>query len=157
MMQTSLGHKLRVLRAERGLTLREAASETGVAKETISDIERGVRHPHDVTLSKIAQGYGVPVEELLEEPVPLADAPPPPGHPDTGQPDERQASGTSRSRARDAAEGHLYVFLSWDYIEENFSFEQVLELCKGVYDRRVTVYEHGASISRELMADEVGV
>lgn len=69
MVQGSLAHRLRVLRAERGLTLREAASLTGVAKETISDIERGLRHPHDPTLAKIAKGYGVPVEELLEEPV----------------------------------------------------------------------------------------
>jgi transcriptional regulator with XRE-family HTH domain len=68
-MQGSLAHKLRVLRAERGLTLREAAALTGVAKETISDIERGLRHPHDPTLAKIAKGYDVPVEELLEEPV----------------------------------------------------------------------------------------
>jgi transcriptional regulator with XRE-family HTH domain len=68
MMQGSLAHKLRVLRAERGLTLREAAAKSGVAKETISDIERGLRHPHDPTLAKIAKGYGVPVEELLEEP-----------------------------------------------------------------------------------------
>jgi transcriptional regulator with XRE-family HTH domain len=68
MTQTPLGHKLRVLRAERELTLREAASHTGVAKETISDIERGIRHPHDVTVAKLARAYGVPVEELLEEP-----------------------------------------------------------------------------------------
>src|SRR5829696_3835821 len=69
MMQTSLGRKLRVLRAERGLTLREAASRAGVAKETISDIERGLRHPHDVTLSKLARGYEVSVVDLLEEAV----------------------------------------------------------------------------------------
>jgi transcriptional regulator with XRE-family HTH domain len=75
MMQGSLAHKLRVLRAERGLTLREAAAKSGVAKETISDIERGLRHPHDPTIAKIAKGYGVPVDELLEEPVPLAEAP----------------------------------------------------------------------------------
>src|SRR5215213_3550738 len=75
MMQRSLAHKLRVLRAEQGLTLRQAASLTGVAKETISDIERGLRHPHDPTLAKIAKGYGVHVEELLEEPLPLAEAP----------------------------------------------------------------------------------
>src|SRR3954464_4538404 len=68
MMQGSLAHRLRVLRAERGLTLREAAAKSGVAKETISDIERGLRHPHDPTLAKIAKGYGVPVEELIEEP-----------------------------------------------------------------------------------------
>jgi len=57
------------LRAERGLTLREAASRAGVAKETISDIERGLRHPHDVTLSKLARGYEVSVVDLLEEAV----------------------------------------------------------------------------------------
>ena len=67
MVQGSLAHRLRVLRAERGLTLREAASLTGVAKETISDIERGLRRPHDPTLAKIAKGYGVPIEELIEE------------------------------------------------------------------------------------------
>jgi transcriptional regulator with XRE-family HTH domain len=67
-MQGSLAHKLRILRAERELSLREAASLTGVAKETISDIERGLRHPHDPTVAKIAKGYGVPVEALLEEP-----------------------------------------------------------------------------------------
>ena len=70
-MQGSLAHKLRILRAERGLTLREAASLTGVAKETISDIERGLRRPHDPTLAKIAKGYGVPIEELIEEPLVL--------------------------------------------------------------------------------------
>ena len=49
--------------------MREAASRAGVAKETISDIERGLRHPHDVTLSKLARGYEVSVVDLLEEAV----------------------------------------------------------------------------------------
>jgi transcriptional regulator with XRE-family HTH domain len=66
MMAELLPRKLRVLRAERGLTLREAAKLTGVAKETLSDLERGLRHPQDLTLAKIAQGYSLPVEELLE-------------------------------------------------------------------------------------------
>ena len=67
-MQGTLARKLRVLRAERGLTLREAAQRTGVDKDTLSKLERGIRHPHDVTISRLAKGYGVPVEELLEEP-----------------------------------------------------------------------------------------
>ena len=67
-MHGSLPTRLRVLRAERGLTLRDAEHQTGVDKDTLSKIERGVRHPHDVTLAKIAKGYGVPVEDLLEEP-----------------------------------------------------------------------------------------
>jgi transcriptional regulator with XRE-family HTH domain len=67
LVQSTLARKLRVLRAERGLTLREAEQLTSVDKDTLSKIERGLRHPYDVTLSKLARGYGVPVEELLEE------------------------------------------------------------------------------------------
>src|SRR5215217_6276642 len=67
-MQESLGHKLRLMRAERGLSLREAARQAGVVKETISDIERGHTHPYDVTLAKLAKVYDVPLEELLQEP-----------------------------------------------------------------------------------------
>lgn len=68
-MQGTLARKLRVLRAERGLTLRDAERVTGVDKDTLSKIERGTRRPYDVTLSRIAKGYEVSVEELLEEPV----------------------------------------------------------------------------------------
>src|SRR5919112_996219 len=94
-MQGSLAHKLRILRAERELSLREAASLTGVAKETISDIERGLRHPHDPTVAKIAKGYGVPVEELLKEPIPLAEAPREAGPPEKSE--EERRSGYLRS------------------------------------------------------------
>src|SRR5215203_1038882 len=74
MVQGSLAHKLRVLRAERGLSLRQAAAMSGVAKETIGDIEHGARRPHDMTVGKLARAYNVPVEQLLEEPVPLDEA-----------------------------------------------------------------------------------
>jgi transcriptional regulator with XRE-family HTH domain len=74
-MQDTLARRLRVLRAERGLTLRDAERLTGVDKDTLSKIERGVRHPQDVTLARIAKGYEVLVEELIEEPVPLGEAP----------------------------------------------------------------------------------
>jgi transcriptional regulator with XRE-family HTH domain len=56
------------LRAQRGMTLVEAAEQAGVGRDTLSDLERGRRHPVMPTLAKIAQGYGVPVEDLLEEP-----------------------------------------------------------------------------------------
>src|SRR5215217_142197 len=84
MMQGSLPTRLRVLRAERGLTLREAASITGVRPGTLSELERGLRHPHDVTLSRIARGYSVSIEDLFdleeeprEEPAELPKAPAP--------------------------------------------------------------------------------
>ena len=69
MMQGSLAERLRVLRAQRGLTLIEAAEKAGVGRDTLSDIERGRRYPVMPTLAKIAKGYGVPVEDLLEEDV----------------------------------------------------------------------------------------
>src|SRR5215212_3900170 len=77
----SLDMKLRVLRAERQLSLREASARTGVDKVSLSRFERGLVHPQDRTLAKIAKGYDVPVEELLEEPVLAgkAEAPPGPG------------------------------------------------------------------------------
>jgi transcriptional regulator with XRE-family HTH domain len=68
LMHGSLATRLRVLRAERGLTVRQVAELSGVAKETVSQIERGERHPYDRTLEKLAHAYGVPIEELLEEP-----------------------------------------------------------------------------------------
>jgi transcriptional regulator with XRE-family HTH domain len=85
-MQESLGHKLRLMRAERGLSLREAARQAGMVKETISAIERGHTHPYDVTLAKLAKAYGVPVEELLEEPTSPKKAPSRPSYtaPDSG-------------------------------------------------------------------------
>ncbi|MDQ5827012.1 MAG: helix-turn-helix transcriptional regulator [Chloroflexota bacterium] len=54
-------------RLERGLTLRQAAEKTGVSKETISELERGLRKPHPPTLYKIADGYGIGVSDLLEQ------------------------------------------------------------------------------------------
>lgn len=68
-MQGSLARRLRVLRAERGLTLRDAAARMDLRAATLSDIEHGHSQPHDVTLGKIARAYEIPVEDLLEEPV----------------------------------------------------------------------------------------
>ncbi len=79
MMHESLAAKLRLLRAREGLTLIEAAGKIGIGRDTLSDLERGHRRPVMPTLAKIAEGYGVPVEELLEEPALAgkAEAPPP--------------------------------------------------------------------------------
>jgi transcriptional regulator with XRE-family HTH domain len=60
-----LAVKLRVLRARHGLSIENAAKKCGVTPETISDAERGRRRPYMPTLTKIAHGYEVDVEELL--------------------------------------------------------------------------------------------
>lgn len=68
MMQGSFAERLRVLRAQRGLALTEAAEQIGIDRHTLRALELGERTPRYPTLAKIAEGYGVPVEELLEEP-----------------------------------------------------------------------------------------
>jgi transcriptional regulator with XRE-family HTH domain len=80
MMETWLPQKLRLLRVRQGLTLVEAAEKTGVSRATLSSLERGHSHPVAPTLVKIAKGYDIPVEELLEEPelAGKAEAPPTP-------------------------------------------------------------------------------
>ena len=87
-MHGSLATRLRVLRAERGLTVRQVAELSGVAKETISQVERGERHPYDRTLAKLAHAYGVPVEDLLEQPA-LAGAPGKAYAPATGRTEDK--------------------------------------------------------------------
>jgi transcriptional regulator with XRE-family HTH domain len=67
MTQTSLAERLRVLRARRGLSVSQASQEIGIEWHTLRDLELGRRKPYYPTLHKIAQGYDVPVEQLLSE------------------------------------------------------------------------------------------
>jgi transcriptional regulator with XRE-family HTH domain len=64
-MHGELPLRLRVLRAQRGWSIDRAAHEAGVTPETLSDAERGKRHPYLPTLRKLADAYGVDVEDLL--------------------------------------------------------------------------------------------
>jgi transcriptional regulator with XRE-family HTH domain len=74
---TQIGNELRLARVRAGMTLREAEEETGVSKDTISRIERGLRAPQPLTVGRLAKAYGSPVKELLEESsAPLAEDPP---------------------------------------------------------------------------------
>jgi transcriptional regulator with XRE-family HTH domain len=64
---TSYGERLRELRAEKGLTLREVEERGGPSKDTMSLAERGIHKPHPQTLGRIAKVYGMTVAELREE------------------------------------------------------------------------------------------
>jgi transcriptional regulator with XRE-family HTH domain len=77
MIQSTLAEALRVIRARKGLTLAEASELIGVNRHTLRDLELGKREPYGPTLRKLASGYGVSVEELLnvEAPAPKGDAP----------------------------------------------------------------------------------
>jgi len=52
------------------MTVRQLAEASGVNKDTISAVERGLRRPHSMTLAKLAEALGVPVDELEAPPKP---------------------------------------------------------------------------------------
>jgi transcriptional regulator with XRE-family HTH domain len=137
-MQESLGHRLRLMRVERGLSLREAARRAGVVKETISDIERGHTHPYDVTLAKLAKAYEVPVEDLLE-PVPLGEAPREAG------PEKQltEEAGEERHPDDEVTQRRIYTGLA---AERAGLLESIAELWDGLLDRG----EHDVDTLRQI-------
>ena len=75
--------QLAELRERRALTLRELAEMSGVATDTINQIELGHRKPRPSTLRKLARALEVSVEELM---APKAGAPSTPGQPERKRP-----------------------------------------------------------------------
>jgi transcriptional regulator with XRE-family HTH domain len=74
------GDRLRELRAERQLSLRQVEERGGPNKDTMSLLERGVHKPHAQTLGRIAKAFDMSVAELRAEleaaESPLGQAPP---------------------------------------------------------------------------------
>jgi transcriptional regulator with XRE-family HTH domain len=61
------GERLRELRAEKQLSLREVEERGGPNKDTMSLAERGVHKPHAQTLGRIAKAFNMSVAELRAE------------------------------------------------------------------------------------------
>jgi transcriptional regulator with XRE-family HTH domain len=104
MTHGSLALRLRVLRAERALTIERAASRAGVTPETISDAERGRRHPYLPTLRKLAAAYSVPVEHLIDTEEPALAAPPKAEAPSSGQAETPEVEPSPEDEERAARE-----------------------------------------------------
>jgi transcriptional regulator with XRE-family HTH domain len=62
-----LAKNLRLLRAERLLTLEEAAKLTGISRITLRSLELGHSEPRWSTINKLAEGYNVDVRDLVGE------------------------------------------------------------------------------------------
>jgi transcriptional regulator with XRE-family HTH domain len=76
----NLGERVRAVRKARDLSQEALAREAGVSLNLVNKLERGVvTDPHFSTLLGIARALGVPVEELMREPVPLGETPSPAG------------------------------------------------------------------------------
>jgi transcriptional regulator with XRE-family HTH domain len=63
-----VGPRLRRIRDQRGLTLTEAATATGISKSTLSRLENGQRRPSLELLLPLAQTYRIPLDDLVGAP-----------------------------------------------------------------------------------------
>lgn len=62
----TLGKIIREKRESQNVTQVELASRAGVDRNYIGMVERGERNPSYLSLQKIAQGLGIPVNELIK-------------------------------------------------------------------------------------------
>ena len=58
---------LREERERRGLSKYALSAQCGLAQQTISYMERGLRHPSFETVLRIADGIGVDLEDILKQ------------------------------------------------------------------------------------------
>lgn len=61
-----LNERLRELRSERGLRLKDIAEQAGISVPYLSDLERGRTNLSLETLQTLAGAYGITVHDLLE-------------------------------------------------------------------------------------------
>ena len=61
-----LHERLRELRSERGLRLKDVAQTAGISVPYLSDLERGRTNPSLETLQTLAGAYDITVHDLLE-------------------------------------------------------------------------------------------
>ncbi|WP_238906146.1 helix-turn-helix transcriptional regulator [Clostridium sp. YIM B02506] len=58
-------NRIKLLRAERNLTQEELAEKLGIARPTLSNIERGKYTPKGNLVVKIIKHFGIPVEQIF--------------------------------------------------------------------------------------------
>lgn len=73
MAEEKIRINLRSLRQGAGLSLAQAAAQTGVSKAMLGQIERGESSPTLATLWKLAKGFHLPLTAFVEEMVPPAE------------------------------------------------------------------------------------
>jgi len=63
----NFGNTLRKIRKDRGMSLRDVEKITKISNGYLSQIETGAREiPRTSTLTKLAQGYGIPTEQMYQ-------------------------------------------------------------------------------------------
>ncbi len=132
-----LRDRIKTARKALGISQEQLARDADVSLSLINQIERGVvTDPHYSTLVSIAAALSMPIGELLEDPVPLADAP--------------QGSGQrSEEQERQIIEGIIGPWVGW-LERDTKRLEQL------VHDQEVTASDHeNTSANRRNIAESL--
>ncbi|HEY9177512.1 MAG TPA: helix-turn-helix transcriptional regulator [Flavipsychrobacter sp.] len=62
-----LGERIKALRMEKGMTLKDLAHSIGKDPQSISRVELGLSNPTFVYLTEVCEGLGIEVSELLKD------------------------------------------------------------------------------------------
>lgn len=82
------GEKLRVLRTQQGMTLRDLATALGYSSYSyLAQLERGQKQPTVELVIKVAQLFHITADQLLWDELEVT-RPAPPGHPSAAPVDE---------------------------------------------------------------------
>ena len=65
-MMTKLSENLRLLRLERNLSQKKLADATGISQQNISRWELGIHAPNIADCIKLADFYGITLDELCD-------------------------------------------------------------------------------------------
>lgn len=65
---SAAGPRLRALRSQRGITLADLSTATGISVSTLSRLESGARKPTLELLLPLAKAHGVTLDELVDAP-----------------------------------------------------------------------------------------
>ena len=66
-----MGHKIKNLRLNKGLSQDALATKSGLHRNYISQLERGVNNPSILNLRTLASGLGVEVEIIIKDMFPV--------------------------------------------------------------------------------------
>lgn len=61
----TLGEKIRAIRKDKKLTLKDLTQLVGLSKSTVSDIECGKANPSITTLEKLSKAFNMNVDDIL--------------------------------------------------------------------------------------------
>ena len=67
LLRHEIGDVMRDYRTKRGMTLRDMSERSNVALGYLSELERGQKEASSEVLASIAQGFNVPLSQLLRE------------------------------------------------------------------------------------------